>query len=671
MDLIYADESLVEQGVLHKFNVDFDTTDKKDFLISVGIKNNVLQGGWYWYIEGTEYGGRIDKVNVISETNEIQYTGRNFRGILGSKVIKPPTGADYMILSGTMAEVVSQLISDAGLQNLFVVDACDITVTNHKFNRYVTVYDGILALCVRYNTIPAFTIKDGRIHVSFATPTDYSNENEYTQKDFQFSITKTYANVNHLICLGQGDLKDRTVCHLYADADGNISETQTLFGLDEIELTYENTNAATLEELKQLGVEKFAELKNQDGFEVTTSDTTLKIGDIIGGYETTTKTYVAREIVNIIAKIDDVKIDLEYKVGVDDAKSSTSSESSSGGGTGAKGADGADAYQVAVRNGFEGTEEEWIASLKGEQGEQGIPGEKGDPGDDAEFAGYTPNDFATSSHTHRYLPLEGGTVTGTLILSKTTDASGKTATQPALIVGGTPTTAHIQMDANEIMAKSNGTTPSALYLNPDGGLVTVGTGGLKVNGNTTITGNLYPASVRLGNDKFYFGALTDGTEYAILGINNNNYCFVGNNSLEQLQLRGTTCLLKNASGTTVTSDERLKNSFKTLDEFDEVFMDLEPVAFKYNNGTSDRFHFGFGANSVKECLEKHGFTTKDFAGYVEALPDDESMDVIKGLIYSEFTAWNTHMIQQIKTTYDEKIEQLETRIADLEKRLGE
>ena len=44
------------------------------------------------------------------------------------------------------------------------------------------------------------------------------------------------------------------------------------------------------------------------------------------------------------------------------------------------------AYGVAVKNGFQGTEEEWLESLKGEKGdkgeagEQGPKGEKGDPG---------------------------------------------------------------------------------------------------------------------------------------------------------------------------------------------------------------------------------------------------------------------------------------------------
>lgn len=46
-------------------------------------------------------------------------------------------------------------------------------------------------------------------------------------------------------------------------------------------------------------------------------------------------------------------------------------------GAGTPGADGKSAYQVAVDNGFSGTEEQWLLSLKGEKGDKG---DKGDPG---------------------------------------------------------------------------------------------------------------------------------------------------------------------------------------------------------------------------------------------------------------------------------------------------
>lgn len=51
--------------------------------------------------------------------------------------------------------------------------------------------------------------------------------------------------------------------------------------------------------------------------------------------------------------------------------------------SGPQGKDGLSAYEVAVKNGYIGTEEEWLINLKGEkgdQGKQGIQGEKGEQG---------------------------------------------------------------------------------------------------------------------------------------------------------------------------------------------------------------------------------------------------------------------------------------------------
>jgi len=49
----------------------------------------------------------------------------------------------------------------------------------------------------------------------------------------------------------------------------------------------------------------------------------------------------------------------------------------SGGGVGEP---GKSAYEIAVEHGFEGSEEEWLASLKGEKGDKGDKGDRGEQG---------------------------------------------------------------------------------------------------------------------------------------------------------------------------------------------------------------------------------------------------------------------------------------------------
>lgn len=51
-----------------------------------------------------------------------------------------------------------------------------------------------------------------------------------------------------------------------------------------------------------------------------------------------------------------------------------------GAGMGSGGADGKSAYEIAVDNGFDGSEQEWLASLKGEKGDQGETGAQGPQG---------------------------------------------------------------------------------------------------------------------------------------------------------------------------------------------------------------------------------------------------------------------------------------------------
>jgi hypothetical protein len=70
--LIYTDADRVEQGSLKNFNIDVDVAKDKDFEVTVAQDNNILQGGSWWYINNTEYGGIVDNVGVVTSDREIK-----------------------------------------------------------------------------------------------------------------------------------------------------------------------------------------------------------------------------------------------------------------------------------------------------------------------------------------------------------------------------------------------------------------------------------------------------------------------------------------------------------------------------------------------------------------------------------------------------------------------
>lgn len=109
-----------------------------------------------------------------------------------------------------------------------------------------------------------------------------------------------------------------------------------------------------------------------------------------------------------------------------------------------------------------------------------------------------------------------------------------------------------------------------------------------------------------------------------------------------------------------TSDENKKNSIEQLPEkYSELFDNLRPVRYKYNEGTSDRFHTGFIAQEVEQALTDSEIDSQEFAGFVKN-EDGECF-----LRYEEFIALAVNEVQTLK----KKNSDLEQRVADLENKL--
>lgn len=157
---------------------------------------------------------------------------------------------------------------------------------------------------------------------------------------------------------------------------------------------------------------------------------------------------------------------------------------------------------------------------------------------------------------------------------------------------------------------------------------------------------------------------------------------VGDDS-QQLRLYGSSIW---ASHSISTSDENLKENFTTLDQYENFYMNLNPIGFNYiGDYDGKKTHFGFGAHKTEDVLESEGYDADKFAVVThrplvqedieKRFGKDVEVDIETeyGVSYTEFIALNTHMIQKTRrelTKVKQEKADLETRLQAIEAKLG-
>ena len=321
MDLIYTDANREDVGVLldYQFDLAFGT-DENNFVLSVSLDDHVCSESYWIYIDGTEYGGIIDDIEVNTETQRVTYKGRTFHGIIESKIVCPDAGQNYYVITNMDANTaLATLITRLGLGDLFTAssESSGITITRYQFWRYITGYAGIRKMLDKNGAKLHMEIDwDNDQVILSAIPYVSYDDDELDSDHVNFTIDQVFNPINHMVCLGSGELKDRMVVHLYCDASGNISQTQTFTGLDERAEVLDYPNVESEEQLIEEGESRLRAAWNASSVDIRLDDEyEFDIGDVITVSEIHTGVTLTRSVTKKIVTIKGDIFKCQYQVG--------------------------------------------------------------------------------------------------------------------------------------------------------------------------------------------------------------------------------------------------------------------------------------------------------------------------------------------------------------------
>ena len=247
-DVILADDKLTPHASVSQVTLDWACgTDENDFELTIEDPSAPeIERGWYFWIDGSDVGGRIvdRRVAVSGGVSTATWIGQSWTGMLAAKILQPDANQDYLTVSGKLPDILKNLLKRIGLDSVFTVDSSDAsTLSNWMFQnpRYVDAYTGLRTLLASCGRRLDFKTSGNKILLGIVPVQTITNTIDSDLVDFKAETNRRA--VNHLIGLGSQELKNRLVVNYFADATGVVSQTQTLVGADEVCATYDYSNA--------------------------------------------------------------------------------------------------------------------------------------------------------------------------------------------------------------------------------------------------------------------------------------------------------------------------------------------------------------------------------------------------------------------------------------------
>lgn len=326
LKFILADSAGRELGYVNASKqLDIEIGGSNDFELIVSYNNwseEMYGMGNRLFVPGTEYGGLIEDRKTSTKKNTISLLGYTWRGLLSQKIIEPPEGLAYLTVSGEANRVMASVLGDR-FGTLFEVDTDSSGFdVNYRFNRYTDLLSGFDKMLASVGAKLKIYYKQGEgqqpgsVHLAAVPIADWSEQLEYSQDNKVDFTTRDYKRgINHLICLGNGELEERMVRHLYLQGDGSIGTQPYYTGPNDRTAVYDYSSAEDEESLLEGGRQELAELADYQKIEIDIGDIDIELGDIVGGRDRITGLTLKQPITRKILKFTGNKETIQYKVG--------------------------------------------------------------------------------------------------------------------------------------------------------------------------------------------------------------------------------------------------------------------------------------------------------------------------------------------------------------------
>ena len=323
---VWTNASYVEQGATEDIYLDLECK-------ALGVNDDPLKGNTFavqlpesvrisadsaFFVDSTSWGGLVQRrVSDTTVDGVLQWEGRTWHGVLADRIVQPDAGQAYYTSTGTDTACVTALITRLGLSTLFEAGTGTGTAVSFQHPRYKDGWTCLLKMLASIGERPEFRVRrtGGTVKVLIDCVTVSTLDELADGELADIEMTAEFRPYNHVIGLGQGELQDRDVVHYYANSSGVVSSTQSITGIAERVLVYDNPSAEHAD-LVEGSIERLQELQGQGEVSVDLDDEAdVAIGDYVTAYDQRIDETVTAMVTGCVVKVENGIITCAWSAG--------------------------------------------------------------------------------------------------------------------------------------------------------------------------------------------------------------------------------------------------------------------------------------------------------------------------------------------------------------------